>query len=96
MATKKQSNIRAVCSNCIDNKKREFQNKHIGKLLPDFTHAKITFNQEKAKENMWVRVTDFIPPNIYIGKLNNEPVTINNISYGDEVTFHRKDIIELL
>lgn len=57
--------------------------------------AKLIFEANDAGERMWVRVTNTLGDGGYVGVLMNEPVTIDQLHYGDGVEFEARHVIEV-
>jgi Uncharacterized protein conserved in bacteria (DUF2314) len=66
------------------------------RLLRDFigTFCKLAFHDEGRIEHMWVRCTGWANANGFQleGTLDNYPVDVTNLEYGDPVLFNRSDI----
>ncbi len=86
------NNTICLCESCS---KKAYPNK--GKLnAKKGQSAKLRFTDGKFTEYMWVIVTNVdVPMNDYEGTLNNEPVLLNNIVFGDVVMFKREDIYDV-
>jgi uncharacterized protein YegJ (DUF2314 family) len=55
--------------------------------------VKLIFNQDKRMtERMWVIITKAKYPN-YEGTLDNNPLFIDTIKYGDKIKFHANNIV---
>lgn len=83
-------NIMMVCSQCSDKmypKKGTFD-VNIG----DF--AKLKFTDSFGVEYMWVKVVSVDRENNkYEGCLDNDPVFVQFVTYGDNVEFRKEDIL---
>lgn len=53
--------------------------------------VKARFEEGDAAEHMWVQVSDFKDGN-FIGRLANEPSTIKQLKYGDNVNIIQDDV----
>lgn len=84
-------NIIVTCEEC-----GELMYPNRGKLDVEVgEHAKLKFVDEFGVEYMWVEVTKIDKnSNKYEGNLDNEPVCVRYIKYGDKVEFRREDIVD--
>lgn len=98
---KRNGNIFTTCKQCSDKKYKAFiENKGLDKLMNVIENAKEVFIKarfvEKSKvEHMWVRVNKLVEEQNSIlieGILDNDPVLISNIKYGDIVKVALDDI----
>lgn len=88
-------NVRPVCSDCMDDIRKDFQKSNKINQLITGHNAKITLkNNEGRKEHIWVLVKS-INNNEIIGNINNVPVIVTDWKVGDEITFKRSDISDI-
>lgn len=87
------NNILYVCKDCIE---KMYPNKGLLKVgVGEF--AKIKFTDENGSEYMWVKVTVVDKEKgEYEGILDNDPVIVECVKYGDNVSFKKDDIFDAM
>lgn len=87
----KKENIMFLCSDCSN---KAYPNK--GKLKAKVgKYAKLKFTGGFTDEYMWVKVTKVGEDGWSEGILDNDPVIVDNIKCGDNVTFREEDIFDI-
>lgn len=83
-------NIQQICPECNDERQLAFRNS--GVIPKENEWVKIRFTQEdKQPEHMWVKL--FMANNpFYMGTLDNEPLGLTNIKFGDTVNLEYSQI----
>lgn len=56
-------------------------------------NVKLCFNE---KERMWVKITEIVNIDHIIGTLDNDPVDVKEIKYGDRIEFSYRNIYSIL
>lgn len=89
-------NIAIVCGECMDKmfpNKGQFDIKVGQSVKLKFTNI----SAEIGDEYMWVEVTRVDKKNDkYEGILDNDPIIIKDIKYGDGVIFKKEDVFDVL
>lgn len=89
MVRENSDNMIVTCKNCSE---QMYPNKgNFDIKIGDY--IKIRFEEEDKGEYMWVKVKN-IDGDKYEGDLDNDPVLIRNISYGDRVKFTKDDVCD--
>lgn len=90
-------NIMLVCKECSE---KMYPDK--GKFQVDIGQfAKLKFTDKSCSEYMWVKVVkvrdgqDYEGGYDYEGMLDNEPIFVRNVEYGDVVKFNKQDILDV-
>lgn len=92
------SNIGNICPDCAEDRRTKWQEENKNTVIKkgDAIKAKFVDHKEKAKEHMWVRVTDVtvISKDLTLisGILDNDPFLVKNKKLGDEVIVSRADV----
>ena len=89
-----ESNIRLVCKDCTNELQQEFRKFFTPDDLND-GYAKISFQDGKKIEHMWVEIKSRSGRR-FTGRLANDPFVVTNIEYNDLVTFEFNDIEDYL
>lgn len=86
-------NIRLICKQYID---EMFPGKGtFDANVGDF--VKLKFTDSFGNEYMWVEVTKVDKENDkYEGRLDNDPIVVQCISYNDVVEFQKEDILQIV
>ncbi len=84
------NNIRLLCKEDSNKRRIEFQNKIHAIKIGDNVKKEF-FEEGKSSEHMWVCVISLLKNGIY-GILNNIPIGLNNIKFGDKVFVGLKEI----
>lgn len=95
-----QNNVIGVCKDCKDQEHAAFQANLepnlalIQSLLPDPVFIKTGFPvTENKNEYMWVKVSAFEESKgVFIGSIDNEPVSTKVVKFGDVVEVKYEDI----
>ena len=82
-----------MCKECGDKRQQDWQKKNIHTIIEVGDFVKIPFKEDKEIEHMWVIVQEV--GEIFIGKLDNEPIVLTDYKLGDTVNFTKKDIEDL-
>lgn len=88
-----EDNIVLICKKCVE---QVYPNK--GKLTVDIGEfAKLKFTGERLAEYMWVKVTnaDHVMGE-YEGMVDNDPIFVTNVKYGDKVKFKKEDVFDVM
>lgn len=56
--------------------------------------VKLIFIGPYGGERMWVQIKR-VRPHHYVGKLNNDPICIPGLKWGDEIQFEPKHVIDI-
>jgi uncharacterized protein YegJ (DUF2314 family) len=91
----KNNNIVAICKECTEKRKDDWQNTNKTTKIPIGAFVKIEFREKSKVEHMWVKITKKDKGNFY-GTLNSKPTYIKNIKYGGLVFFTRNEIEQLI
>lgn len=89
-----EKNVEYIHRECIEQRKQEFQEEYKNKPIK-CSYAKIAFKEDSNVEHMWVKV-DFNNGEKLLGRLWNDPVTLKNVKYLDEIIFNRNEIEEII
>lgn len=89
MVEEDPSNIIVTCTDCAE---KMYPNKGNFDIKVGDS-VKIHFEEEHAGEFMWVKV-EKINGDIFEGILNNDPVLMNNVCYGDRVMFTKEEVCD--
>lgn len=100
------NNIQYVCKSCIEEKKKETQIDIDTKICTRLStlesfHVKKSFKDGDKSETMWV-IIDCSGPLVDIdlkviyGKLDNDPIVVTNVKFGDVVRVEFNEIIQIL
>ena len=90
----RDNNIIKVCFDCSNQRHKDFQEKNPECNLKPGDYVKIGVKDSNETEHMWFKVL-FIDDNRIIGQLDNHPVVVTNISFGDTFEFAYKDVEEI-
>ena len=84
-------NIQVVCRECIEERhpNRGKFDVHVGNL------AKVRFTDADGTEYMWVEV-EKENGDKFEGKLRNDPVLLWRLSFGDNVSFGKEDVWDVM
>lgn len=86
-------NERLVHKECMEEKKRIWQQNNKDTVLYKGMFVKKLFTEGDETEHMWVRLTS-INGNELEGTLDNDPLLFKNIKFGDVISFNRDEIEE--
>lgn len=89
MVREDPNNIIVACKDCSE---KMYPNKGNFDIKVG-NYVKIHFEEEHAGEFMWVKVKK-VNGDMFEGILNNVPVLVEGISYGDKVTFAKDDVYD--
>jgi len=85
------TNIGYLCPECGDERHKAWQEKNKDFKIRVNDWCKIAFKEEEQTEHMFVKVRkiETIPDKetVYEGDLDNDPLHLKNIKYGDKVRF---------
>jgi uncharacterized protein YegJ (DUF2314 family) len=88
-------NVVNICPDCSEQLRQEWQEKNKDLVIIKDSWVKIKFTDEsvheKAAEWMWVNVTD-VTGKEFMGTLQNHPVIVKNINFGDTVYFAKQEV----
>ena len=88
-----KGNVIGICKECGEDRRQKFQelmkNKEVNIVPGDFVKA--TFKEGEETEHMWVSVEKIMGFE-YIGTLDNIPVLVKNVKYGQAVTVKHEDL----
>ena len=92
----KKDNIVLICNHCTEKRRKEFQKSlKSGQVkLEVGSYIKIKFKDGEKSEHMWVEIKEIRKDEI-IGRLDNEPVVLENIFLDDEVKAKIEDIEDI-
>lgn len=91
-------NMLYMCSECAEQKLKDFQKQLGDKVIPIPCWAKIAFTEptdEHNVEHMWVHVVKEPVGNKFFGTLDNDPFHVTHVHYNDVVFFDRCEIEDL-
>ena len=88
-----KDNIMLICKECVE---KVYPNK--GKLTVDIgKFAKLKFTDGHAGEYMWVMVIAVNKrKEEYEGRVDNDPILVTNVKYGDKVKFKKEDVFDVM
>lgn len=90
-------NIVGIHAECAE---KQFQKSNPGLVLKPGDYVKIGFNDhidgEVITEHMWIKVTEIMNNNTYLGELDNDPVYLTNVHCGLPTVFNVKEVAEIL
>ncbi len=79
-------NVGVVCRDCMEKNKGTFE-------IEIGDYSKIRFGDSGPGEYMWVKVM-YIDGNKIEGILDNDPIIVQNVKYGDKIIFDKGDICD--
>lgn len=79
-------NMIQVCRGCMEKNKGTFD-------IEIGDYAKIRFGDASPGEYMWIKVTK-VNGNKLEGTLDNDPVIVKDVKFGDTVTFLKENVCE--
>lgn len=77
-----ENNVHLFCGSCLDKSKKDFQNRFNKYSLEVGGYVKKKFVENGKSEHMWVKIIG-LKENIVIGLLDNCPLWISSLNYGD-------------
>lgn len=94
MDSKPNINVVGICSDCSNQRHRDFQKNNPECNLNPGNFVKIAVKDDELVEHMWFIILSVDGDKI-VGQLDNEPVLVTNISYGDTYGFAYKNVEQL-
>lgn len=97
MVHENPSNIKGICRTCAEDRLEETQ-ENIDQIIDNIENAtkafvKKCFTDGEYSEHMWVQVTDVNRKlRTIVGTLDNEPVAVQNVRYGDTIVVTFEEI----
>ncbi len=89
-------NIEIICNDCAKERKRDFQKKFNKKELRVGDLIKKKFFNQEHNEHMWVKVIKIKSNGLIVGRLNNKPLVLKELRFGDIVKVRLKEISDLI
>ncbi len=94
MKSKHSSNIIGICPDCSDQRRKDFHEENPECNLTPGDYIKVAVQDDGETEHMWFKVL-FIDGDKIVGQLDNYPVVVTNISYGDDFEFTYQDVEQI-
>ena len=88
------NNIIYLCTECTDQRHKNYQKKYGKRKLGVGDHAKVCVEDNGKKEHMWFKVSQVLSNGAYISNCDSDPVLVENIKLDDIMGFAQKDIEE--
>jgi len=92
----KDDNIRFLCLEHSNQRHKEWQQNNKDTVIEVGNYAKMAFKSAQGIEHMWVKITNCMTKNSYIGILYNDPIRATHLKHGEEILFEREMIEEIL
>lgn len=89
-------NVVDICKRCGDERRTKFQRLLEKRKVTAQSFVgscvKLAFRDEQKVEHMWVRVQRMESPDRMYGILDNEPVLVENVEFGDQIEFSLEEL----